>query len=167
MASSVPRVDFKPNATMFSAGICDLDLDHAFGDRLAIGVNTNVLSLAARLTYRLGGEPGGACWGITLSGGPALFPALSGFSAAYAVPVQAAGSGFFQPAFTWAVPLGRGVVARGTLGPVFFSQLDVSGSYRAIESLVVPLWPNIELAFPMGWGELTIGGGIVGMRLNF
>jgi hypothetical protein len=169
VASSVPRVDYPPNATMVSAGIYDVDLDHAIGDRLALGVNTNFLSVAARLSYRLGGQPGGACWGFTLSGGPSVFPAYAGIpSAVGVVPVQVLGSYFFQPAFTWAAPLGPYLIARGTLGPVFFSQLVQEGaSYRYLQNMVVPLWPNIELAIPVGWGEITLGGGLVGARLTF
>jgi hypothetical protein len=167
VASSVPRVDMRPNGTAISGGIYDLDLDHAFGERLALGVNTNLMSVAARLTYRLGGTPGGACWGITLAGGPSVFPTLNAVPLPVGeVPVVHGATAFFQPAFVWAVPLNETVTARGTMGPVFFSQLNSQGTYRTLDSVVVPLWPNFELAFQMGWGEITLGGGIAGVRFN-
>ncbi|MDB5099483.1 MAG: hypothetical protein JWM80_3904 [Cyanobacteria bacterium RYN_339] len=167
-ASTVPRVDFQGHQTSVSFGLLDFDVDQALGDRLAVGVSTNVLSIAPRLTYRLGGDPATTCWGVTLAAGPSIYPVLAyGSLSPTAAPILNGPSGYVQPALVWSTVLGGNFTFRGTLGPVLFAQLNsqAGGSYRYIDSLVVPLWPNFELAYKWGLGEFTLGGGVLGFRL--
>ena len=167
-ASSLPRVDFRPGESSVAVGVFDLNMDHAFNDRFAFGasyINLGGYSVGAvRGTIRLDGGPDESSWGLAFSGGLAPYPQYLNSTPAETTE----GQYFFQPAVVWSTPFLGAFRFRASLGPIVFSRLQADGNYRYINSQVLVVWPNLELAYRFKWGEITLGGNaIAGLRLIF
>lgn len=176
-ASTLPRVDFAAGNKILALGILDVDFDYALSDRPSIGAsvipypNTSIawydpllspLNASVRATYRAGellGMPAGvtpsAGVGQTIiSGG--MTPSLNPFPGLPLLRFQY--FSYVQPALNVAVPLTGGWTMRATLGPIIVTD--------PAHQAVFPIWPNVELARPLGErGELTLlGNGLIGWR---
>jgi hypothetical protein len=158
----LPAADLPEEGTSVSVGMFDLAVDQPVWPSLTVGgfgywswfLPGTLAGGGARLTYRLGGSPGGAAWGVSLGAGYANVRVLS-----------AAGYAWVQPALTATLPLGdTGFVLRGALGPSFYTAYTDAGSVFGL----IPL-PNMEVAFRLRPDlELAFGGyGLAAVRASF
>lgn len=186
-ASSVPPIELAPGRTLVEIGVADLNVDHAVGDRLSLGVNASFFqdTLALRASYRLGGDPGGSAWGLTLGAGYSSTGLLSSLGNRPPVSSSLAATDpygyqdppdafWLSPALVWtgSLPLSRtskdALTLRGSLGPSLNLQVDTRRGGLAYD-LGLLLSPSLELAIGTpGQFEVMAGGnGILGVRFGF